>query len=208
MFVAVVVVLFVMGLSVQAQRIQPFTGSQTAATNRASVVIAPDIATPLNAAARINFLNVTSDLATATVTFYRPGAPKKIANASSGATNRVWFASPVGNDFATSNQVILVRRKATTTSGTDSWDRLTSLTNTATSVTFTAVTGGAVRAGDEVYICTAHASILAGANASKEWAYNQPFYNGEAGRAVLVEASATTLGKIPIVTGWWQELPK
>lgn len=187
-----------------AQKTYPFSYAATSATNRAVVIITPDRNPIGSGIARLNYLLATNDLAGSSISIYRPGAPKTISAASSGATNRVLFASPTGNDFATSNQVCLLRRKATSTSATDSWERLVSFTNTATSVTFTTASGGAVAIGDEVYICTLHTSLPVGATATKEYAFSIPIYNGEEGRPVLVESAATTLGKLPLVTGWWE----
>lgn len=200
-----VLCLFALLMPAQAQRLTyPFTYANHSATSLAVIVIGPDASPIKGGTARISFLNTTSDLVSAVCRFYRPGAPKVIANASSGTTNRVTFSGTTGNDFATSNQVCLLRRKSTTLTGADSWERMVSLTNTATSVTFTTASGGAVAVNDEVFICTLYAQPLVGANASKEWAYNFPFYNGEPNRPVLVETTSTTLAKIPLLTGWWE----
>ena len=203
---AVLGLLLLTSLAAHAQQKVPFTYSNTAATNLAVIIIGPDNATPRGSMARVSFASVSNDLATSVLKFYRTGAPKVIANASFAGTNRVTFSGTTGTDFAALSQVLIVRRKSTTAGGADTWERMFSTANTATSVTFAIATSGAVRAGDEVYIATAYVSILVGGAVAKEWDYQQPIYNGQIDRPVLVETLATALGKIPLLSGWWEKL--
>jgi hypothetical protein len=178
-----------------------FAGGNNLATNRAVVIVSAK-GNSGGETPSIRWLSATSDLATAVITFYRSGAPVKIAFASPGGTNRVVFDAGFGTQFATSNQVLVVRHVAT-----DIYERLVSFTNTSTTVTFTSATASAVAVGDEVTIQTADATYLTGA-ATVNIQHPEGIYHGLPSRPLLFEITGTTLCKIPLYSGrFWRPPP-
>lgn len=187
--------------SALAQAAKSYSGTtSSAATNRAIHVASPKGNALSDGSFRVQYLNVTSDLATATCTIYQPGAEYKITTASGGATNKVGLTSPNGNAFTGStNNLVLVRRV-----GADTFDVLNYLTNDASSLTFHTATASAVAANDLVYPLTADALLLVGANAAKEFTHPDSVYNGASGKPVVIVVNGTTLAKIAVVSGKWE----
>lgn len=178
-----------------------FSGGNNLATNRAVAIISAK-GNSGGETPSIRWLTATSDLATAVVTFYRSGVPVPITFASSGATNRVVFDAGFGTQFATSNQVLVVRHKAA-----DTYERMVSLTNSSNSVTFTTATASAVAVGDEVTIHTADAAYLVG-GATVNIQHPEGIYHGLPSRPLLFEITGTTLCKLPLYSGrFWRPPP-
>lgn len=183
-----------------------WSGSAITATNRASVIV-PLGYTGLAAenslgAPRVKFLNATSDLATAVVSFYRAGPSLTIGSASFAATNRFLLAATpaASSGIGQTNGILILRRAAT-----DTYERYTYTYTNVTSAATVSITqftpgGAGVAIGDQIYLCTLNAAVWMGVlDAGRQWIAD-PLYVGQDNVPLLIEVNATTLGKITAAT--------
>lgn len=148
---------------------------------------------------RIHFLSATSDVNTATVRFYKSSAAYKITAASFAGTNRVFTDSAAA--FATTNQTVALRHVAT-----DTYERMTNFSSTATSVTFTMLGAASVAKGDELYILTLdNFSLPLGTAVLKEWNNTEGIYLGQELRPLMIEVPGTTASRLQAVS--WRFIP-
>jgi hypothetical protein len=172
-----------------------FTGSgPSSATNRSTVIVG---AKPSGQAV-LHYLNATSDLASATIKFYRTGTAVAITAASGSPTNVVGVSAADATAFTTTNQTLILRHLAKDPVN-DTYERLTNLTPTGNTIKFTS-TAATVAKGDLIYVCTQDGSGLFVGDASKEYSATAGIYAGVTGKPLLVELNATTAGKL-MVTG-------
>ncbi len=186
--------------SAQAADLNFTGGGPSTATNRSTVIISAKAPSsrrgPNNGGGQavVHYMNVTSDLATATIKFYRTGAPVKVTTASGSTTNVLGLTAADAAAFTTTNQIIVVRHVAT-----DVYERAVNLTPTGNTVKFVPATAATVAAGDLVYVCTLIGPGLpVNSIAGKEFISSEGIACGEPGEPLLIELDGTSVCKLHV----------
>lgn len=182
-------------------------GGPSSATNRATVIISAKGnpsrrgANNNSGQAVIHYLNVTSDLATATVKFYRTGAPVKVTTASGSTTNFLGLSAADAVAFTTTNQIVVLRHVAA-----DTYERFENWPPTGNTVQLSQFTATTVAAGDLIYVCTLIGTgIPVNSIAGKEFSNQEGIAAGEPGEPFLIELDATTNCRLHVCGKWRSE---